>query len=210
GSARRGYRLASVARTGVAPGEQLTPFVARGDELERLADALEHTADGHGQVVGVVGEPGVGKSRLVWEFGESLRLRNARLLVTGAASHGQATPYLPVVDLLRAYFQIESRDDIGQIQARVRTRIGTLGPALEPALPAVLALLDVPTGDAQWRDLDLRQKQRRTLEAVRLLLVEESRLQPVVIVFEDLHWIDSKTQEEVDTLVESFPGHRLL
>ena len=210
GSTGRGYRLVSLARTGLPSGEQPTPFVARGDELERLADALEHTADGHGQVVGVVGEAGVGKSRLVWEFGESLRLRNARLLVTGAASHAQATSCLPVADLLRAYFQIESRDDSGQVQARVRTRIGALGPALAPALPALLALLDVPPGDAQWRDLDPREKQRRTLEAVRVLLVEESRLQPVVVVFEDLHWGDSQTQAVLDTLVESVPGQRLL
>ena len=89
-------------------------------------------------------------------------------------------------------------------------KVLSLEPALAPALTALLALLDVPDDDAQWQELDPQQKRRRTLEAVKLLLLEESRRQLVVLVFEDLHWVDSETQAVLDTLVESLPGHRVL
>src|SRR5438094_2726538 len=100
------YRLAGLERTGLGLGEQLTPFVARAPELAQLAQALEHARTGHGQVVGVVGEAGVGKSRLLWEFIEAHRLRDSLILVSGAASYGKGMPYLPVIDLLTAYFHI--------------------------------------------------------------------------------------------------------
>src|SRR3989441_7243293 len=86
----------------------------------------------------------------------------------------------------------------------------SLESALAPTLSPVLALLDVPVDDARWQALDPAQQQRRTLEAVKLLLLEESRLQPVTVLFEDLHWIDSKTQAVLETLIESIPSHRVL
>ena len=204
------YRLDGIRGGGAGLGEHLTPLVARSDELRQLEDALEHAGEGHGQVVGVTGEAGVGKSRLLWELGQSLRSRNCRVLVAGAASYGPQAPYLPVIDLLKTYFLIEARDDVGQISKRVISRLLALGPPLVAAAPALLALLDVPVVDAPWSALDPYQKHRRTLEALTRLLVEESRLQPVVVVIEDLHWIDSKTQEVLDALVESIPQHRLL
>jgi tetratricopeptide (TPR) repeat protein len=210
GAAGKAYRLAGLGRTGLGLGEQLTPLVARDRELEQLALALEHVRKGHGQVVGVVGEAGVGKSRLFWEFIESHRNRDSLILVSSAASYGKATPYLPVIDLLKAYFQIEPRDDASTIRQRVTEKVSSLERALAPTLSPVLALLDVPVDDAQWQVLDPAQKQRRTLEAVKLLLLEESRLQPVTVLFEDLHWIDSKTQTVLETLVESIPSHRVL
>src|SRR2546425_3054005 len=210
GAAGKAYRLAGLGRTALGLGEQLTPLVARGRELEQLALALEHARTGHGQVIGVVGEAGVGKSRLFWEFNESHCGRDSLILVSSAASYGKATPYLPVVDLLKAYFQIEPRDDASKIRARVTEKVLSLESALAPTVSPVLALLDVPVDDAQWEALDPAQKQRRTLEAVKLLLLEESRRQPVTAVFEDLHWIDSKTQAVLETLVESVPSHRVL
>jgi DNA-binding NtrC family response regulator/tetratricopeptide (TPR) repeat protein len=210
GVAGKAYRLVGLGRTALGLGEQLTPLVARDRELEQLALALEHVRKGHGQVVGVVGEAGVGKSRLFWEFIESHPSRDSLILVSGAASYGKATPYLPVTDLLKAYFRIEPRDDASKIQERVTEKVLSLDTELAPTLSPVLALLDVPVDDAQWQALDPAQQQRRTLEAVKLLLLEESRLQPVTVLFEDLHWIDSKTQAVLETLVESVPSHRVL
>ncbi len=210
GTARRAYRLAGLGRTGLGLGEQLTPLVGRDRELEQLALALEQVRKGHGQVIGVVGEAGVGKSRLFWEFIESHRNRDSLILVSSAASYGKATPYLPVIDLLKAYFQIEPRDDASKIRERVTEKVLSHESALAPTLSPVLTLLDVPVDDAQWQALDPAQQQRRTLEAVKLLLLEESRLQPVTVLFEDLHWIDSKTQAVLETLVESVPSHRVL
>src|SRR5439155_10835287 len=132
------------------------------------------------------------------------------ILVCSAVSYGRQTPYLPVIDLLKAYFRIEPRDSTDKIRERVTEKVLSVESALTPALSALLALLDVPADDAQWRELDPQQKRRRTLEAVKLLLLEESRRQPVVLVFEDLHWVDSETQAVLDTLVESLPSHRAL
>src|SRR5713101_6193339 len=210
GAAGRAYRLAGLGRTGLGLGEQLTPLVARDRELEQLAQALEHVRKGHGQVMGVVGEAGVGKSRLFWEFIESHRSQDSLILVSSAASYGKATPYLPVIELLKAYFKIEPRDDASKVRERVTEKVSSLDGTLAPTLSAVLALLDVPFDDAQWQALDPAQRQRRTLEAVKLLLLEESRLQPVTVLFEDLHWIDSKTQAVLETLVESVPSRRVL
>src|SRR2546425_1390114 len=210
GMAGTGYRAPRFRRNGAGFGGQLTPFVARGPELEQLARALEQSRTDSGQVVAVVGEAGVGKSRLFWELIASHRLRDSLILVSSAASYGKATPYLPVIDLLKAYFHIEPRDDASKVRERITEKVLSLERAQAPALPALLALLDVPADDPQWRELDPSQKRQRTLEAVKLLLLEESRGQPVVVVFEDLHWIDSETQAVLDILVESLPSHRVL
>src|SRR5881296_3782984 len=134
GTAGRVYRLVGLERTGLGFGERLTPFVARGHELDQLAEALKQAQTGHGQVVAVVGEAGVGKSRLFWEFTESHRGRDSLILVSSAASYGKETPYLPVIDLLKAYFQIEPRDDARKIRERVTEKVLSLEPALAPAL----------------------------------------------------------------------------
>ena len=206
----KAYRLSGLGRTALGLGEQLTPLVGRDRELEQLALALEHVRKGHGQVVGVVGEAGVGKSRLFLEFIATHCLGESLNLMSSAASWGKATPYLPVVELLKAYFQIEPRDDVAKIRERVTEKVLALDSALAPTLAAILALLDVPPDDAQWQALDPAQKERRTLEAVKLLLLEASRRQPIIVIFEDLHWIDSKTCTVLDTLVESLPSHRVL
>src|SRR5438093_7940 len=194
GTAGTVCRLVGLERTALGLGELLTPFVRRGRELEQLAEALEHARQRHGQVVAVVGEAGVGKSRLLFEFINSHGVRDSLILVSSAASYGKGMPYLPVIDLLKVYFQIEPQDDASRIRERVTEKVLSRESALASALSPVLALIDVPVDDAQWPELDPAQQQRRTLEAVKLLLLEESRRQPVTVLFEDLHWIDSKTQ----------------
>ncbi len=187
----------------------LTRFVGREGELVALRGALEKAGAGHGQVVAVVGEPGVGKSRLFWEFTHSHRTHGWLLLESSSASYGKATPYLPVIDLLRAYFQIEARDDARKIREKVTGKLLTLDEALKPTLPACLALLDVPAEDPQWEALDPPQRRQRTLDAVKRLLLRESQVQPLLLVFEDLHWIDSETQAFLDSLIDSLPTARI-
>ena len=206
------WQLVGLEQTGMGLGERLTPFVARRHELDQLTQALEQAQTGHGQVVAVVGEPGVGKSRLLWEFIQSQPERDLLILVAGAASYGKQTPHLPVIDLLKAYFKIGPRDEAEEVREKVTEKVSALAPesALAPALPALLALLDVPFSDVHWKELPPEQKRRRTLEAVKLLLLEESRRQPMIAVFEDLHWVDSETQAVLDNLVESLPTYRVL
>ncbi|MBI3628695.1 MAG: AAA family ATPase [Candidatus Rokubacteria bacterium] len=188
----------------------LTRFVGRGAEMEVLARALERAGEGHGQVAALVGEPGVGKSRLVWELGHSHRTQGWLVLESGSVSYGKATLYRPLIDLLRTYFQVEDRDDVRRLREKVTGKLLALDRTLEPALPAVLALLDVPVEGAEWSNLDPAQRRRQTLEAVKRLVVRESRVQPLLLVFEDLHWIDSATQAFLDDLVESLPTARVL
>jgi tetratricopeptide (TPR) repeat protein len=125
-------------------------------------------------------------------------------------SYGKATSYLPVVDLLEAYFKVHDREAHRDIREKVTGKLLTLDRALEPALPALLALLDAPTEDPQWEVLDPPQRRQRTLDAVKRLLLRESQAQPLLVIFEDLHWIDTETQALLDSLVESLPTARLL
>jgi class 3 adenylate cyclase/tetratricopeptide (TPR) repeat protein len=188
----------------------LTRFVGREGELRQLAQALDRGAAGHGQIVAVVGEAGVGKSRLVWEFTRSHRTRDWLILESGSVSYGKATPYLPVAELLKSYFRIQDRDGQREIRERVAGKLLMLDRALEPLLPPLLGLLDVPVDDDAWNALDPPQRRRRTLEAVKLLLLRESQVQPLLVLFEDLHWIDSETQAVLDGLIESLPTARVL
>ncbi len=201
---------AARTRLDAAAGRGLTRFVGRDAELEQLRGALERASQGHGQVVAVVGEPGVGKSRLFWELTHSHRVHGWLIVQSASVSYGKATAYLPVIELLRGYFEIESRDDPRKIREKVTGKVLTLATALAPAVPALLALLDVPVEEPSWHALDPLQRRQQTLDAVKRLLLRESEVQPLIVVFEDLHWIDGETQTLLDSLVESLPAVRLL
>jgi class 3 adenylate cyclase/tetratricopeptide (TPR) repeat protein len=198
------------SRLQAAAARGLTRFVGRDAETEQLRKALEQARADHGQVVGVVGEPGLGKSRLFFEFTHSHRTQGWLILESGSVSYGKATPYLPVIDLLKAYFKIQDRDDHREIREKVTGKLLTLDKSLESTLPAFLALLDVPVDDAAWQALDPSQRRQHTLGAVKRLLLRESQVQPLILLFEDLHWIDSETQAMLESLVESLPTSRLL
>jgi class 3 adenylate cyclase len=198
------------SRLQAAVARGLTKFVGRTEEMAQLAQALELARAGHGQVVAVVGEAGVGKSRLYWEFTHSYRTQGWLTLEASSVSYGNATPYLPVIDLLRGYFQIEARDDTRKIREKVTGKVLALDRALELSLPAFLWLLDVPAEEPEWTRLDPSQRRQRILDGVKRLLLRESHVQPLVVLFEDLHWIDAETQALLDSLMESLPTARLL
>ena len=189
---------------------RLTPFVGRDAELKQLRRLQQFAHDGHGQVAALVAEAGAGKSRLVHELTRSLRLEGWLVLECGAVSYGKAMSYLPVVSLLRSYFDIEDRDDLQAIRDKLTAKLLALDPGLEPGLPALLGLLDVPVKDAVWQTLDPGQRRQRTLDTVRSLLLRATRDQPGVVIFEDLHWIDGETQALLDDLIESLMSARAL
>jgi len=184
----------------------LTRFVGRDRAIRTLAESLEHAAASHGQLVAMVGEPGVGKSRLVWEFTRSDRTRDWMVLESSSASYGQATPYLPVIALLRAYFQIETGED----PLQKRQKVLGLDETMRPFVPALLSLLDVPVEDPVWDSLEPSERHRQITDAVNRLLVIESQKQPLLLVFEDLHWVDGETRALLGSLVESLPTARIL
>src|SRR5262249_21112043 len=198
------------ARFHAAAARGLTQFVGRENELEILNQALARAASRRGQVIAIVGEAGVGKSRLVWELTHSPRVQGWLVLQAGSGSYGKATSYLPVVDLLKGYFCIEDRDDPKPAPQKEMRKLLTLDRTLETRLPGLLSLLDVLADDLQWSTLDPPQRRRRTLVSVKRLLLRESEVEPLLVVFEDLHWIDSETQSVLDELVESLSAARLL
>jgi class 3 adenylate cyclase/tetratricopeptide (TPR) repeat protein len=188
----------------------LTRFVGRDSEVQQLAQALERATLGHGQAVAVVGEAGVGKSRLFWEFSHSHHTQGWLVLESSSVSYGKATPYLPVIDLLKAYCRIQERDEPRAIRERVAGKLVMLDRALEPLLTPLLSLLDVPVEDQAWDALDPALRRQRTLDAVKLLLLRESQVQPLLLIFEDLHWIDAESQAVLNGLMESLPDARIL
>jgi class 3 adenylate cyclase/tetratricopeptide (TPR) repeat protein len=188
----------------------LTRFVGRDAELDQLRQALERARAGYGQVVAVVGEPGVGKSRLYWEFTHSHRTRDWLIVESGSVSYGKASAYLPVIDLLKAYFQIEALDDDRRIREKATGKVLALDRALESCLPALLWLLDVSVEDTQWQRIEPSQRRQSILDGVKQLLLRESQVQPVIVMFEDLHWIDTETQALLDSVVESLPTAQML
>jgi len=204
GAAATRTRMQAMAARG------LTRFVGRQVEMDALSRALQQAGGSNGQLVAVVGEPGVGKSRLYWEFTRSHRTQGWMLLESGSVSYGKANTYEPLIDLLKTYFQIENRDDVRKMREKVTGRVLSLDRALEADLSPLLSLLNVTVDDVQWTALDPPQRRLRILQACRRLLLRESQVQPLLLVLEDLHWLDSETQAFLNSLVDSLPSARML
>jgi class 3 adenylate cyclase/tetratricopeptide (TPR) repeat protein len=203
---------ASAARTRLqaARGRGLTRFVGRDAEMQQLRLAADETLRARGQVVAVVGEPGVGKSRLYYEFLHSHHAHGWLALESGSVSYGKATTFLPLADLLRGYFKIESRDDIRAIRAKATGNLLALDENLQDTVAPMLWLLDALPEDSDFLAGDPAERRRRTLAAVKRVLLRESQVRPLLLVFEDLHWVDSETQAFLDSLIESLPAARIL
>jgi class 3 adenylate cyclase len=187
----------------------LTKFVGRTSEMSLLQQALDVARSGRGQIVAVAGEPGVGKSRLFWEFVHSHRTHGCSVVESASVSYGKSTMYLPVVELIHNYFEIERHDDAGRIRSKLVDKLVARGHELQPGLTALLTLLDVPVDDARWMGLDPAQRRQQILETLKRLLIRESLIQPLLVVFDDLHWIDeSAASRELSTGVSSYLGRQ--
>jgi class 3 adenylate cyclase/tetratricopeptide (TPR) repeat protein len=203
---------AGAARTRLqaAAGRGLTRFVGRDVQFEQLLRAQQLTGDGRGQVVAIVGEAGVGKSRLVHEFLHSHHTADWLVLQSSSASYGRAAPYLPVIELLRRYFKVNVDDSTQSIREKISGRILTLDPALQDSQPPLLDLLDALDDEHPFRSLDPIHHRQYTYLAVTRLLLSETRVQPVVAVVEDLHWNDALTLGLLNELVVAAQDARLL
>jgi len=192
-----------------AVGRGLTKFVGREREMEALKHAAGMASEGRGQIVAAMAEPGVGKSRLFFEF-KATSQSGWMVLETFSVSHGKASAYLPVIDLLRNYFKIVSEDDERTRREKVAGKIAILDRSLEDTLPYLFALLGIVEGDDPLAQMDGQVKKRRTLEAIKRIVLRESLNQPLVLIFEDLHWIDEETQSLLNLLVESIGNAKVL
>jgi class 3 adenylate cyclase/predicted ATPase len=196
-------------RLQVATRRGLTRFVGRRDEMDQMKRAFEQARGGHGQIVAVMGEPGVGKSRLVYEFKVPLQAK-CLVLESFSVSHGKAHAFLPLIELLKDYFRIRLGDDERKRREKVTGKALTLDRALEDILPYLFALLGISEAPSSLAQMDPPIRRQRTLDAVKRLLVRESLNQPLVLIFEDLHWIDGETQAFLDLLAESIATARTL
>jgi class 3 adenylate cyclase/tetratricopeptide (TPR) repeat protein len=203
---------AGAARTRLqaAAGRGLTRFVGRDIQLEQLLHAQRLAGQGRGQVVAIIGDAGVGKSRLVHEFLHSQHTADWLVLESNSASYGRATPYLPLIELLRRYFKVNLDDSTQSIREKISDRILTLDPALQDSLPPLLDLLDALDDEHPFRSLDPIHHRQYTYQAVTRLLLSETRVQPVVAVVEDLHWNDPLTLGLLNELVVAAQNARLL
>src|SRR5262249_8670722 len=196
-------------RLQVAARRGLTRFVGRHSEVDQLRRALEQAKAGQGQVVGVMGEPGVGKSRLFYEF--KLTSQSGCLVLEAySVSHDKASAYLPVIELLKSSFRIQPQDDERQRRAKVIGQVLALDRSLEDTLPYLLTLLGIEDPSSSLQQMDPQIRRRRTFEALKRLFLRESLNQPLVLIFEDLHWVDNETQGFLDALAESVASARIL
>jgi class 3 adenylate cyclase/predicted ATPase len=196
-------------RLQVAARRGLVPFVGRQLELEQLAAAWSRTRSAQGQLVGVVGDPGVGKSRLFHEF-KSMVAKQGLVLETFSVSHGKAFAYMPLVELLKQYFGLGSQDDERSRREKVTGKVVTLERRLEDSLPYLLFLLGIAEPDSVLLQMDPQLRRQRTFEALRQLLICESRNQPLILLFEDLQWLDSETEAFLRFLVEGIAAAPIL
>jgi class 3 adenylate cyclase/tetratricopeptide (TPR) repeat protein len=186
-----------------------TRFVGRQKELAALQQAAEEARAGHGQIVSVMAEAGVGKSRLLHEF--KLTSQSGFLVLeTFSVSHGKASAYLPVLDLLWGYFRITSEDDHGARREKVTRQVIALDRDLEDILPYLFGLLGIVESYDPHAQMDAQVRKRRTLNAIKRLLLRESFNQPLMMIFEDLQWIDAETQELFDLLADSISASKIL
>ena len=177
--------------------------------MEGMKKSLELTEGGKGQVVAVLGDPGVGKSRLFYEF-RQITGKGCLVLETFSISHGKAYPYLPLIDLLKNYFNITPQDNERKRREKITGKVLTLDRSLEDTLPYIFSLLGIEEEVDSLPQMDPQVKKKRTFDAIKSVLLRESLNQPLIIVFEDLHWMDGESQDFLNLLVESVATARLL
>jgi class 3 adenylate cyclase len=187
----------------------LTKFIGRGGELIQMAPALELARGGHGQIVAVVAEAGTGKSRLFYEFKATLPA-DCRVLEAYSVSYGKASAWLPVLELLHGYFGIQETDDPATRREKVRAGLAALDPALSDTQSYLFALLTIAESPDPIDQMDPQVKRRRSMDAIKRILLRESVRQPIIIIFEDLHWIDGETQALLDLLADGIGNARAL
>ncbi|MBM3839122.1 MAG: zinc-ribbon domain-containing protein [Verrucomicrobia bacterium] len=187
-----------------------SPLVGRQKELALLRERFAEAKSGRGQIVFVIGEPGVGKSRLLFEFRRSLEGESFSWLTGRCISFGSQMPYLPVVDILKRFLQIEEADAESAVIQKCEQKVSGLGEELRPAIPYLKGLLSVNPGDDTVAKMDARVRRMKTFEALRALTLKLAGTRPLVLVLEDLHWMDKASEEVLLYLTDSIAASQVL
>jgi class 3 adenylate cyclase/tetratricopeptide (TPR) repeat protein len=197
-------------RLEVSHARGFSRFVGRQSEMAALEAALEQASAGNAQVVGVVAEPGTGKSRLCYEFAERCRAREIPVYEAHGVAHGKAVPLLPVLEFWRGYFGITEHDTARAARDKIAGRMLLLDETLAEGLPLMFDFLGVPDPERPAPPLGPEARQGHFFSLIRRLARARSAREPAVVLFEDLHWLDRASEEFVENVVEIVPGNRTL
>jgi len=187
-----------------------TRFVGRQDEMATLESALAHALEGRGQVVGVVGEAGLGKSRLCYEFAQKCRARDVAVRETHGVAHGKAIPFLPVLEFMRGFFGIAEREPDEIAREKIAGRLLLLDTAFDEALPLVFDFMGVPDPERPSPIVEPEARRRQLFAVIKRAVQTRSQREPAVLLMEDLHWFDGGSEAFVETWVEALPSTRTL
>ena len=190
-------------------GRGLSKFVGRAEEKDTLKRTAARAHSGAGQIVEVLAEPGVGKSRLFFEFKAEVQ-SEWTVLEAFSVSHGKGSAYLPIVELLHSYFEFASEDSVPERREKVSAKVRALDPDLEGGLPYLHALLEIAENNDRLAGMDAKLRTSRTLDAVAGLLLTESINRPLLLMVEDLQWLDDESQALLDRVADLINGSRML
>ena len=197
-------------RFDVSAERGLTPFVGRERELELLLDGFEHSKSGRGQSFSVVSEAGLGKTRILFEFRKAVFCENMMYLEGRCLSYSRGVAYHPIIDFLKANFDIRENDGDSEIKEKVKRGLKTLKIDEASTLPYFLELFSVRDSGFDNIPLSPEAKKDRIIEAVKRIIIKCSEIRPLVLVFEDLHWADKSSEDVLNYLLKSIPGARIL
>ena len=198
-------------RLDVSATRGLSRFVGRATEMQTLQAALAHAESGHGQVIGIVGEPGLGKSRLCFEFIEHCRRQKVPVFEAHCPAHGKNIPYLPILELFRNYFEIKTDDDAPQSRKKIAGTLILLDPTLSESLPVLFEFMGVGDASHPAPRIDAEAKQRQLYELLhRVVRAQDAPGQVSVTLIDDLHWVDAGSDGFVNQLVSAVAGRRSL
>jgi class 3 adenylate cyclase/predicted ATPase/DNA-binding IscR family transcriptional regulator len=197
-------------RLEVSRSRGFSRFVGRVDEMAALEAALDRAIGGSGQVVGVVADPGLGKSRLCFEFSDRYRARGITVYEAHGISHGKLIPFLPVLELFRAFFRVTDEDDAQATREKIAGRMVLLDESLRDVLPLVFDFLSVPDPDRPLAPMEPEARQRQLYATVKRVMQARSQREPAVVLLEDLHWFDSGSEGVLEVLVEMAGATRTL
>jgi tetratricopeptide (TPR) repeat protein len=210
----KAYQLLGVGsvktRLGVSEMRGLTPFVGRQKELDQLAECFGRAKRGQGQVVGIVGEPGVGKSRLLLQLRSVLPPGEYSYLEGDCLHYGGSIVYLPFLDMLRAYFDFAEGEQESLVKSKMAKRIASLDEKLQGILPPLQDVLSLKVQDEEYLKLEPQQRREQVFEAIRTLLIRESLNRPLVLAIEDLHWIDKTSEEFLTYFIDGLANTHIL
>jgi len=187
-----------------------TKFIGREREIEVLRDSLIKSKEGAGQVVTIIGDAGIGKSRLLYEFGKLLEDENMLYLEGRCISYGKSISYLPILDIIKKMFRIDKLDTERTIKKKIERGIANIDQNLKGGIPFLYDILSIETDDPLLKNLDVRDKRKKTLEAIKNILLADCKKRPLVFAVENLHWIDSASEDFINFLIDNIPNSKII